>query len=552
MKKVIIKENAASLVSIIIVAVVVIIIIATVIKLVTGGVNVLSKAKSASIETKEAQRVEALNLLFTSYKTDALASDKSNEEFDKYLLELKNNSSIQNYWFSKELSIIKYDDAYFIVKSKKENNIVIGSIPIISDEYAKKTMDNYLKSIKQDSKEKVSFENDNVYIISENVNQSCYEYIIPNGYEVTIAMIDNIEINNKKIEKPAIELLDESILNLYIYGNVEISSLYNGNDEIIYNEITDKPGYAGIHVPVGSRLNIFGNSKLTVRGGPAGKGGTFTLSDYTLGNGGGGAGAGIGGNGGVGGVAAENESFDGGVGGSCGDISLYGTVTVYAYGGAGAQGGDSTKEGAGAGGGYPAAGIGGGGAGGGGATRLVGAGGYSGGAAISVDEEKLKGGIDGLAGSHVEDTSVKEYYFSGGGYLEGPAGIDSKKKNRAEKCLGGFKGVGMDKDIVSSNGGVGGSGGSVILTGNSDVYAYNGNKYTDGFSEQIQPIIINAQNGTTLEKYSYKKIEGTSFTLSRIAKKKKVKILDFGQGIGAGAGFTEGNNGMFKDNTENK
>lgn len=286
MKKVIIKENAASLVSIIIVAVVVIIIISTVIKIVTSGANVLSKAKSASTETKEAQRVEALNLLFASYKTDALTSDKNKDGFEIYLSELKNNNSIQNYWFSKDLTIMKYDDSYFIVRSEEENNTVIGSIPIISDEYAQKTMDNYLKSIDEDNEETISFENENVYIISEDVRENCYDYTVPSYQQITIAIIDNLEINNKNLEKPAIELLESSTLNMYIYANVEVSSLYNGNEEIIYNEITDDPGYAGIHVPVESRLNIFGNSRLTVIGGPAGKGGTYTLEDYTLGNGG--------------------------------------------------------------------------------------------------------------------------------------------------------------------------------------------------------------------------------------------------------------------------
>ena len=286
MKKVIVKESAASLISIIIVAMVVIIIISTVIKLVTSGANVLSKAKSASTETKEAQRIESLNLLFASYKTDALTSDKNNKGFEMYLSELKNKSSIQNYWFSKNLSIMKYDDSYFIVRSEDENNTVIGSIPIINDEYGQKNMDNYLKSIKNDSEEKISFENENVYIISDDVRENCYDYTVPSYQQITIAIIDNLEINNKNLEKPAIELSENSTLNMYIYSNVEVSSLYNGNEEIIYNEITDDPGYAGIHVPVGSRLNIFGNSKLTVRGGPAGKGGTYTIEDYTLGNGG--------------------------------------------------------------------------------------------------------------------------------------------------------------------------------------------------------------------------------------------------------------------------
>ena len=34
-------------------------------------------------------------------------------------------------------------------------------------------------------------------------------------------------------------------------------------------------------------------------------------------------------------------------------------------------------------------------------------------------------------------------------------------------------------------------------------------------------------------------------------KKKKVKTIDYGQGIGAGAGYIEGKNGKFKDYTKN-
>ncbi|MBP3597157.1 MAG: hypothetical protein J6J60_07170 [Clostridia bacterium] len=188
---------------------------------------------------------------------------------------------------------------------------------------------------------------------------------------------------------------------------------------------------------------------------------------------------------------------------------------------------------------------------GGGATRLVGAGGYSGGAAISVDEEKIKGGIDGMAGSHVADSTVQEYYFAGGGYFEGPAGIDSKKKDRAKECLGGFKGVGKDNLTLSSNGGLGGSGGIIVLSGNSNVFAYNGNKFTDGLEKQIEPIIINAQNGKLLERFNYKNVDEKSFTLFKESGQRKIKTTEFGQGIGAGAGYLEGNNGKFKDNTKN-
>lgn len=363
MKKGIVKENAASLVSIIAIAVVAIIIIVTVIKLVTSGVNVLSKAQSASSETKEAKRIDEINLLLASYKTDAFTADNNEDSFGKYLEKLKTNATIQNYWHFEDLTIMKYDDSYILLKKQDKDNLVLGSVPLLGDEYAQKTIDNYKKSIDEKNEEIINFEDNNLYIISNDVTQNAYEYTIPDSLEVTLAFIDDIEINNKSKEKPAIELKEGSILNLYVYANIDVSSLYNGNEEIIYNEITDDPGYAGIYVPTGTRLNIFGKGKLTVYGGPAGKGGTFSQTDYTLGNGGGGAGAGIGGNGGIGGIATENQSLDGGVAGSCGDISLFGSVQVYAYGGAGAEGGDSNSEGAGAGGGYPGAGIGGGGAG---------------------------------------------------------------------------------------------------------------------------------------------------------------------------------------------
>ena len=187
---------------------------------------------------------------------------------------------------------------------------------------------------------------------------------------------------------------------------------------------------------------------------------------------------------------------------------------------------------------------------GGGATKFIGAGGYSGGAGISLDENLLEGGKDGLAGSHIENVSCDEYYYSGGGYFSGPDGMDTKKVDRSKKCLGGFMGIGVNDSTYSSNGGIGGSGGSVVLTGMSKVSAYNGNKYTAGLEGQEEAVIINAQAGISIEKYSYSKVEGRKFTLSKASRKKKVKTTSYGQGIGAGAGYTEGNNGYFRDNTK--
>ena len=300
--------------------------------------------------------------------------------------------------------------------------------------------------------------------------------------------------------------------------------------------------------PSTSTLKFIGNGTVNVYGGPAGKGGTYDEKDLKLGSGGGGAGAGIGGNGGQGGAAKKNQSENGKDGESCGTVITTEKIQLNVYGGAGAEGGDSTLEGAGAGGGYPGAGIGGGGAGGGGATKLLGAGGFSGGASISVAGEDLfLGGKNGFAGEHLNDKSRYEYYYAGGGYFSGPAGIDAKKKNRAELCLGGFFGCGSDINTYSSTGGTGGNGGIVELTDYSKINAHNGNKITDNSSTEY--LEIYNQNGKTTEKYSYKNVEGMTFTLNKVNGRKKVKVTKFGPGIGSGAGYTEGTNGVFRNKT---
>lgn len=124
-----------------------------------------------------------------------------------------------------------------------------------------------------------------------------------------------------------------------------------------------------------------------------------------------------------------------------------------------------------------------------------------------------------------------------------------KKVNRSNKCLGGFFSVSENKEITGSTGGIAGSGGVVILSGKSVLNAHNGNKYTD--NSQTEYIDIYSQNGKTMERYDYKRVDGIKFTLSRVLKSKQIKTTDYGQGIGSGAGYIEGNNGSFKDNTKN-
>ena len=157
----------------------------------------------------------------------------------------------------------------------------------------------------------------------------------------------------------------------------------------------DKPGGAGIKLPSTSTLNIKGNGTLKVKGGDAENGkdgkngynsnGTSSAIGGNGGAGGAGAGAGIGSAGGQGGVVGKNG---GSPSDSCGNIMIFDTVSVEAYGGSGGKGGNGGNGGtgtylymlvgwgayggggggAGGGGGYPAAAIGSGGAGGGGGT----------------------------------------------------------------------------------------------------------------------------------------------------------------------------------------
>lgn len=293
MKKDLNKNKGVTLVSIIILIVIAIIITWTVIKFVITGANVLSKAQSAGAETKESESKEKLSLLLTSFKADDFVS-KSNIDFNTYLENLKTTSQIENYWLIEDLAILKFSGSYFLTEFEHKDWIVVGSVPFVSDEYVQKTIENYKLSISDEINEEIKMESNCVYVISDLVKENAYNYYISENSEVTIVFLDDGEINNKNKLKPAIELGKESTLNLYVYSNVTVSSLYNGNDKIIYDDINSSGGFAGISVPVLSTLRIFGNGTLNCYGGPAGKGGTYTQSDYKIGSGGGGAGAGIG------------------------------------------------------------------------------------------------------------------------------------------------------------------------------------------------------------------------------------------------------------------
>lgn len=218
--------------------------------------------------------------------------------------------------------------------------------------------------------------------------------------------------------------------------------------------------------------------------------------------GGGGAGAGIGGNGGKGGNGSTTQTanildhtsdnpatntncgWDGENGEDCGNVNIYNSLAVYAYGGAGASGGNGVASSGGGAGGYPAAGIGGGGAGGGGGNHCDGAGGFSGGGA----EGNSDLGYNGIGGGK-DDTL--EFGVPGGGYFYRGKSVQSVQKGTG--AIGGQGGCSWgqsDREFWYSDrggsGGNAGNGGTVRVSSQSQIYAYNGDMITNGDYSTVQ------------------------------------------------------------------
>lgn len=276
--------------------------------------------------------------------------------------------------------------------------------------------------------------------------------------------------------------------------------------------------------------------------------------------------------------------------GDAGYITISNKIKVYAYGGAGSSGTIGVGQNSGAGGGYPGAGIGGGGAGAGGSSCCSGSGGYSAGGAdkatqIYSDTSIVNGGIATVTERHTYNGTYKYWGTLASGYYSGGMQEYSASVQGSEtyhRCLpsgldkylvgiGGLGGCGKSITHLAGNGGVAGMGGKIEVNSVSKVYAFNGNRYTDGTSynagENEAPIY--AQMGIIPEKYKWiednivnvvsNSAKVTNFTKSgytnQLMQGKKVTINEHvsylvnvdlsNQGVGSGAGYTEVYNGTY-------
>ncbi len=193
---------------------------------------------------------------------------------------------------------------------------------------------------------------------------------------VNIYIYNDMNLTNTGMERSAINIHEGATLNLHLEDEAQmiVDSGYGKEGETNNGSGAQggPGGYAGIHVPYGATLNLYGDGTLIAYGGNAGDGGSAVSGD---------AGGGgrrwssvlvLVGNGGKGGSSntVTNLNFsdiektfgesgsDGESGEDCGEININNTLIVYSYGGAGGSGGIFTAQtgssGTGAG-GYPAA-----------------------------------------------------------------------------------------------------------------------------------------------------------------------------------------------------
>ena len=589
---------------------------------IVGEDGVLTKAQAASIASRKASILEELNLELASYNIDSIL--KSPEEtktmlenlITKGLIDTVLSSSseyVEN--ASEPMGIPQFDDAnnytgYIDYSVKKEDYSIIISIDdsgIYKAAYGDVNISSggsvasgttLVTDKAFTNNEGAAPEEQGKFVIDNDASVMFVDRItgelsiqVKSGTHAKVYAFKDMTLTNSGIKRSAIDIESGGTLDLYVAEGATVT-VNSGFGEDAVGNTAGKGGYAGIHVPWNDLnndnirddgeyaiLNLYGGGTVKAIGGDAGKG------DYA---GGGGAGAGIGGNGGKGATHKEgvdspdisNKAPNGGVGEDAGNININNSIIVYAYGGAGGDGCLSNGGGSGSG-GYPAAGIGGGGAGGAGSTCCSGAGGYTGGNGSTrrgsqpVSHNGLSGA--GYTGNGINPGDVAGFWGSGGGYYEGSKAIT--QTGNLMNIYGGMSAPAWWTGHQPGNGGTAGKGGNVKVSSNSQIYAFNGNRYTDGtdYKNGENEAVIYYQNGINIERgYTNRSIEGSlkdeegSYSIfyqtnpkTTFAKTGYVnhyfdsrpKIITINemltnvdlsnQGIGSGAGYIELSNGTY-------
>ena len=513
-----------TLVSLVITIIVMLILAGVSLNMIMGDNSVLEQANRAVIETEKAKIIEELRTLLLGYNMD-VSPDKPTITAFLGARVGKEIDTMQSLPIEGEAKMIVSKDEYFFYVEKQGREYLIEpmetSLEEIKSGYTIVTAEQMSKNENGTMKFDLSGDESATLIFYDEINDT-FNFEI-NGGNVTIHVTQDMMLTNKGMSRSAIKIASGATLNLNISEGktITVNSGFGADGTEANNVLGAEGGpggYAGINVPKGANLHVFGSGTLIAYGGDAGDGGG-AVSGNTGGGGGGGAGAGIGGNGGKGGNAGStfergidrynvtqirekgetllNSGQDGEAGEDCGNIYFHGTTEVYAYGGAGGSGGSintSNNSGAG-GGGYPAAGIGGGGAGGGGGDHACPSGGYSAGSG----EGSVAAGHNGQASGM---TSVNWMITAGGYYQRGLAARPSQVTTRAEFNQGGmWSSVNGEACFFmdhSGSGGPAGAGGNVYYTDMTKIFAYNGDMITNGNYSQAFNYSVDGTKGAVI------------------------------------------------------
>ena len=510
------KSQGITLISLVITIIVMLIIAGVVVSNVVGNNSSIEKAEKAKLTEEQRSKKDTLEHAIIKFNSGNVAEGKDLREF--LLSELDIKETVKNDLGVDVPNIAKFTDLNgeysYLIKDYQGEMAYLTQIDGIwqIQQFGAENL-GYVASLDDndvliaprsgDELDIVSSTDNYAIITSDDLEDVSFD--IPANTTVSIKLLSNLNITNEGLKRAAINLNEGSVLNLTVEGEVTVNSTFG---EDANGVVPGKGGYAGIRVPPTATLNLTGKKGIIKAiGGNAGRGGTAAGHSDERCAGGGGAGAGIGGNGGKGGVYKTGKGASGEAGESCGTVNITGSIKVYAYGGAGGGGGAGTAGGGATGGGaggYPAAGIGGGGGGGAGGTCCAGGGGYTGGAGEG-GLHYTHNGKDGDVGWGW--SSGHPTYLGGGGYFRGGEGTDINGVYRPSVAFGGIANQGWHAYATHGTGfgGNGGAGGTITVSANNKIYAYNGNLYTDGtsYGNGANQCPIYLQAGIVTAKYDY-------------------------------------------------
>lgn len=300
--KIMLQKNAGITIISLIIAIIIIIIIASIsINALIGNNGILTQAKNAVETTKLAQIKEELQLMFAEYNMD----NKENNILP-FLKSKIENGSIDEYNLYPSLDdistmiVIKKDGYYFLIEESNgwyDATLLGTDLDNIGEGYTIVTADSFDKS---DGNLSVSAGEGQATLVFYDEIDGELNFDIVSG-TVTIYITQDMNLTNENMSRSAIDIHSGATLNLYITDNctLNVDSGYGEEGETA-NALGAEGGpggYAGIHVPDGATLNLYGDGTLIAYGGDAGDGGGAVSGNTGGGRRTDGAGAGIGGNG---------------------------------------------------------------------------------------------------------------------------------------------------------------------------------------------------------------------------------------------------------------